>query len=194
MIPDDLLPALSHAAVESAGYRVARWAAAREVLHARVTKGRVAGDLGRFLTRWMPAGPLDVVAGTFGLDFDLTPEGMGLRGGEPAFVAVPQEHALLHLPALRSFWRNEMRQAHFEKLTRIVPQAWFMDDGEVPPGAVIHGLGITSFERPDRVDSDAWAAREGVLSRKMPAGTRIRATYGRDDRGRVVLRSLEAAP
>jgi len=194
MIPDDLLPALSHAAFESAGYRVARWAAARDVLRTRVMKGRLAGDLGPFLTRWMPAGPPVVIGGTFGLVFDLGPGGMRLWGGDPALVSVPQERALLHLPALRSFWRNELRQAHFEALKDIVPPAWCMDDGKVPPGAVIHGLGITSLERLDRVNSDGWEAREGVLSRKMPAGTRIRATYGRDDRGRVVLRSLEAAP
>jgi hypothetical protein len=68
-----------------------------------------------------------------------------------------------------------------------------MDHGKVPPGAVIHGLGITGFERLDRMNHDEWEAGEGVLSRKQPSGERIVAQYGRDDRGKVVLRSLEAA-
>lgn len=193
MIEEAPLPASLRAAVESAGYRVARWAAAREVLRTRVTKGRVAGDLGEFLTRWMPAGTPGLTADAFGLVFDLTSEEICLRGGDPAFVAAPQERALLHLPALSSFWRNELRHEHFEALKGIVPPAWFMDDRKVPPGAVIHGLGITGFERLDVVDSDEWEAREGVLSRKQPRRTRISARYGRDDRGRVVLRSIEAA-
>ena len=55
MKPDlmDQLPRPQREAVESAGYRLTRWIAAREVLQARVTKGRMAGALGDFLTHWL---------------------------------------------------------------------------------------------------------------------------------------------
>jgi hypothetical protein len=189
----DHLPASLRAAIESAGYRVVRWAAAREVLSARVTKGRVAGDLGAFLQRWMPISPPVVSRDAFRLVFNVAAEHAWLCGGDFELVSAPPECGLLHLPALRSFWRNELRQEHFEALKRVVPPAWFMDHGKVPPGAVIHGLGITGFERLDRMNHDEWEAGEGVLSRKQPSGERIVAQYGRDNRGKVVLRSLEAA-
>jgi Arc/MetJ family transcription regulator len=43
------LPRSQREAVESAGYRVVRWAAAREVLQKRIEKSRIAGPLGEFL-------------------------------------------------------------------------------------------------------------------------------------------------
>lgn len=193
MNPDDL-PTPLRAAIDSAGYRAVRWAAAREVLHARVTKGRVVGDTGAFLQRWMPAVPPVVIRDAFVLVFDISKGETWLRGGDLEFVSAAPERALLHLPALRSFWRNELRQEHFEALKTIVPTAWFIDETPVPPGAVIHGLGISGFERLDARNHDEFETREDVLSRKKPAGTRITVRYGRDDRGRVVLRSIEAAP
>ena len=190
----DELPATLHATVESAGYRVVRWAAARGVLHARVTKGRVTGALGAFLQRWMPVSPPVISEDAFRLVFDVAAGHAWFSGGDFEFVASPPERALLHLPALRSFWRNELRQEHFEALKAGVPPAWLLDEGKVPPGAVIHGLGIIRFDRLDLTNPEEWDVREGILSRRQPAKARISACYGRDDRGRVVLRSIEAAP
>jgi len=193
MLEEALLPAPLHAAVESAGYRVVRWAAARQVLHARVTKGRMPDPLGAFLLRWMPAVPPAVSGDAFRLVFSLAPGRVWFSGGEGEFVASLAERALLHLPALRPFWRKELRQAHFEALKRAVPPAWFMDEASVPPGAVIHGLDVVSYGRLETT-GDAWETSQGVLSRKQPILSKISARYARDDRGRLVLRSLEAAP
>jgi len=52
---------------------------------------------------------------------------------------------LLHLPVLRDFWRKELRAARYERLRRVLPKVWAMDPTPLPPGAVIAGLGITSW-------------------------------------------------
>lgn len=182
------LPRPSREAVESAGYRVMRWVAAREVLQTRVVKGRVSGGLGTFLTRWLPENLPPVSAADFALDFDVTADHALLTSGGLELVSSPLEHALLHLPALRSFWSNELRLQHFLALKSLVPQAWLPDDTPVPHGAVIAGLGMA-----------AWSATNGecemrgrVLIRRAAARPNIRARYTRDDKGRLVLRSVEA--
>jgi hypothetical protein len=192
MSEEALLPASLHAAVESAGYRVARWVAARHVLRARATRGRLPELLGVFLLRWMPAVPPPDIGDAFRLVFSLAPGRVWFFGGDGGLVASPPERALLHLPALKSFWRKELRHAHFEALKRAVPPAWFMDEASVPPGAVIHGLDVVNYERLE-TSADAWDTSQGVLCRRQPTSSRISARYGRDERGRVVLRSIEAA-
>lgn len=52
---------------------------------------------------------------------------------------------LLHLPALKSFWRKELRAARFALLQRVLPRVWAKDETMLPPGAVIAGLGLTSW-------------------------------------------------
>lgn len=181
-------------AVESAGYRVVRWAAAREVLQARVTKGRITGVLGGFLSRWLPAAQTTATAAERKLTFVVMPEQIWLTGGGESLVASPLEHALLHLPALRSFWCNELRQQHFAALKAIVPPAWLMDAAVIPPGAVIHGLGITAWDQLERVHGHDWDRRGHILTPRAPAGLIINAGYGRNDQGKVVLSSVEAMP
>lgn len=215
MKPDLLaqLPRPQREAVESAGYRLMRWMAAREVLQARVTKGRIAGSLGAFLTHWLPLAPAQEAGADLCLSFDhaLEPMKLKLAGGSATLAASPLEHALLHLPALRPFWSQELRQQHFEALRALVPQAWLLDAAAVPPGAVIQGLDTVSWEQTHRrggqelkvqdakgvVREDlsvALTARDSILTLRMPAGTKLNASYGRNDKGQVVLRSLEAAP
>lgn len=191
-LPDlpDILTRPQQAAVASAGYRVARWAAAREVLQTRVAKGRVSGELGAFLTKWMSPAPAVILEGDFELSFTATPGQIGLTGGSLAFVASSLEQALLHLPALRSFWRNELRQAHFDALKAIVPPAWLRDETSVPPGAVIHGLGITTWERLERASS-GWEWHNQVLTLHGIPGAKINARYGRNDKHQVILRSAK---
>ncbi|MFN0075883.1 MAG: hypothetical protein ACKVY0_05360 [Prosthecobacter sp.] len=190
----EALPRPLRAAVESAGYRVVRWAAAREVLQTRVTKGRITGAVGEFLARWLPVVPVTAIADEWMLTFAVMPKQIRLAGGSESLAASPLEHALLHLPALRSFWRNELRQQHFVALKALVPPVWLMDSAPVPPGAVIHGLGITAWDQLERVNGHEWDMRDQVLTARAPSGLIINAGYGRNDQGQIVLRSVEAMP
>jgi hypothetical protein len=210
----DLLAQLSRSqreAVESAGYRVVRWAAARKVLDTRVSKGRIAGDLGAFLTHWLSFAPTQTTSGELWLLFDCMPDQIRLVAGGEAHVASPLELALLHLPALRPFWSQELRQQHFEALKTIVPQAWLLDTAAMPPGAVMQGLGVSSWEQLGSIRGKVWeirdqkghacedlpgalASRDSFLLPRFPAGAKLNARYGRNDKGQVVLRSVEASP
>ncbi|MDZ4404216.1 hypothetical protein [Prosthecobacter sp.] len=211
---EDLLTQLPRAlreAIESAGYRVVRWAAARKVLQARIAKGRITGGLGAFLAHWLSLAPLRAVSNELWLTFDGIPDHVRLVGGGESLVTSPLERALLHLPALRPFWSQELRQQHFEALKFIVPQAWLLDAAAVPPGAEIQGLGITSWERLDRMNSRtleirdktgrvredlpaALASRDSFLTSRTLAGAKLNAWYERNDKDQVVLRSVEASP
>jgi hypothetical protein len=93
----------SRAAVESAGYRVTRWAAARQVLGQRLMKQRLEAGLGEFLERW-GAGALPVESvPELRLGFGVAQDQIWLQDGP---LDLPLERALLHLPALRGFWRR----------------------------------------------------------------------------------------
>lgn len=183
----------SRAAVESAGYRVTRWAAARQVLGQRLMKQRLEARLGEFLERW-GAGTLPVESvPELRLGFGVAQDQIWLQGGP---LDLPLERALLHLPALRGFWRQELRQHHFDELRSLVPQAWMMDDSAVPPGAVIHGLGITSWERWLTFGRrrPVLALKDRVLFEQPEAESLLSAVYERNDRLKVVLRTIEAPP
>ncbi|WP_395735510.1 hypothetical protein [Prosthecobacter sp.] len=205
------LPRTQREAVESAGYRVMRWKAAREVLRARVDKGRIAGELGGFLSHWMALAPAHSPEGELWLSFDHSPVPMklSLSGGNAALADSPLEQALLHLPALRGFWRQELRQKHFAALRAVVPQAWLLDPAAVPNGAVIAGLGTGSWEQiiqergqqgeihslRDSLKTDwraALEARDSVWIPQKFSEVKLNAGYGRNDKGQVVLRSVEA--
>lgn len=201
-----------HEAIESAGYRITRWAAAREVLQSRVMKGRIAEPVGNFLAHWLSLASRNETDAELWLSFNYEPDGakLMLDGGSEGLARSPLERALLHLPALRPFWSQELRRQHFEALRNLLPRAWLLDAAEVPPGAVIEGLGTVSWEGtqlrgqewnihgPEGQTLEDWrpavAARNSILTVKMPAGIKLNATYGRNDIGQVVLRSLEAAP
>jgi hypothetical protein len=207
------LSRLQREALESAGYRVVRWEAARAVLLARVTKGRIAAPLGDFLAHWLSLAPAHDTGKELWLSFDHTPdqEKLQLSGGSTALAASPLEHALLHLPALRPFWRQELRQQHFEALLTLVPQAWLLDAAAVPPGAVIQGLNLTSWEHLQQGSGhdgqiqdrncqirkdwpDALADRDSIWVSRRTGSVEIKASYGRNAKDQVVLRSVEAAP
>lgn len=191
----DSWPQPLRAAVESAGYRVVRWLAARGVLQARFAKGRLPQVLTRFLARWLSAFPLhDRSADRLLLAVQVTDAGaLHLVGGDDGLSGVPLERALLHLPALRAFWCQELRQEHFQALLACVPQAWMQDDAPLPHGAVIHGLGITSWQQPLPTASTSWITEEGITYRAEVPALRYTACYERDDKGRVQLRSIEAS-
>lgn len=182
--------------MESAGYRVTRWAAAREVLGRRLVKQRLPGALAGFLERWGAGERTRVQAAEMRLSFGLTQDQIWLQGGLNDLPGMPLERALLHLPALRGFWRQELRLHHFDELRAIVPQAWVMDEAAVPPGAVIHGLGITAWDEwrmlQDR--KPALVVKERFLMEQPVAERQLQAVYKSDDHGRVVLRTIEAPP
>ncbi len=50
--------------------------------------------------------------------------------------------ALLHHPALRSFWRRELGEDTWLHLTAVMPRTWLLDPAPVPPQATIPGLSI----------------------------------------------------
>lgn len=130
------------------------------------------------------------------LSFGLTQDQIWLQGGLNDLPGMPLERALLHLPALRGFWRQELRLHHFDELRAIVPQAWVMDEAAVPPGAVIQGLGITAWDEwrmlQDR--KPALVVKERFLMEQPVAERQLQAVYKSDDHGRVVLRTIEAPP
>ena len=211
----DLIAQLSRPqreAVESAGYRIVRWVAAREVLQKRIEKGRIAGPLGEFLKHWLSLAPVHGGDADLWLSFNyaLDQVTLNLAGGSSTLTHSPLEQALLHLPALRPFWRQELRLQHFEALRTLVPQAWLLDSAQVPPGAVIQGLGSVSWEKSKQRDGQYWkiqdpkgllsedlpsalAARDSILTRRPASNVIISARYGRNDAGQVVLRTIEEA-
>lgn len=188
------LPRKHRETMESAGYRVSRWMAARAVLHARVSKKRFSGELGEFLTRWLPQEPEPVMNEEIQLCFQGLPEQIWLSDVEGSMAGSPLERAFLHLPALRAFWRQELRQEHFEALKSIVPLAWLMDAAAVPPGAVIHSLGIQSWQEWDGLNDGSHKLIGQVWVTKQSPGEKIQARYERNDKGRIVLRPVEALP
>lgn len=47
--------------------------------------------------------------------------------------------ALLHLPALEAYWKENLSADDFALLRRVVPNSWLMENtGELPPTAVLH--------------------------------------------------------
>ncbi|MCX6848689.1 MAG: hypothetical protein NTY98_07190 [Verrucomicrobia bacterium] len=212
MIPDLLepLPRLQREAVDSAGYRIMRWTAAREVLQARVVKGRIAGPLGDFLAHWLSLAPVKEADSDLWLSFNYAQDQTELKlaGGSATLAHSPLEQALLHLPALRSFWSQELRQQHFMALRSLVPQAWLMDPAQVPPGAVIQGLDAVSWEQTPQLRGQEWEIQDpnglvlanrslsqnSILTSRPASGVVLKVWYGRNDAGQVVLRSVEAAP
>lgn len=203
----DDLPAVLRRSIASAGYQLDRWAAARTVLQSRVLKGRLPAALQAFLERWMmpvPAGGPLVVFGETAKGWRL------LEGG---LSSVPRERALLHLPALRRFWTQELRQAHFDALRSLVGRAWLMDDSPMPAGAVVEGLGISSWmELAGKSGLDRFevvhmvtgavsavpehlaaiiAGRQHLLVERMVAVHKMSARFGRDESGKIVLKGVE---
>jgi hypothetical protein len=211
------LPTASQDAVASTGYRLARWQSAREVLAHRVAKKRLPEALQAFLEKWMPK--LETAAEALEGRFEgthakaqrrkdsqshsdlcafaplrktqsLLPAIEGemwlAEGGLASFAA---ERALLHLPALRSFWMQELRSAHFEALKQIVPQAWFADDSVIPPGAVIAGLGTADWSQARDL-----VRQENLFLRLKDTSWAAKAVFHRDAKGQIVLRDWQAMP
>ncbi len=53
--------------------------------------------------------------------------------------------ALLWNPSLRPYWRRSLRDSHFQRLLKLVPQSWVLDPTPLPPHAVIPGLEVQDW-------------------------------------------------
>ncbi len=123
---------------------------------------------------------------------------------------------LLHLPSLRTFWRQSMRASRLRRLQTVLPKAWALDPTIVPPGAVIAGLGITNWDQlPSKVTQgrtfQAVAVNDGTrlniddasrsdwqnlpgltliidISPVAEEANRLEAQWTRADNGRIVLK------
>jgi hypothetical protein len=107
----------------------------------------LAGVDADWLTRWGGGGfepwGTDVRAVIEWRERDwLVVEPVADQGLPPAWVAAL---LWLHLPALRSFWRKELRAARFALLQRVLPRVWPVETAALPPGATIGGLGLASW-------------------------------------------------
>ncbi|MEY4484167.1 MAG: hypothetical protein RL693_1619, partial [Verrucomicrobiota bacterium] len=65
----------------------------------------------------------------------------------PDIANAPIWPALLHLRPLRPFWEQQLRRNHLESLMERVPHAWMLDPAPLPPGAVIPGLELASWQK-----------------------------------------------
>lgn len=102
---------------------------------------------------------------------------------------------LLHLPVLRDFWRRELREMRYERLRRVLPKVWARDTTPLPPGSVIAGLGIKSWEDLPRLEAKGRHFETRALDGQplvieqpqlVPDG-RLTLTWREGDDGRVDL-------
>jgi len=55
--------------------------------------------------------------------------------------------ALLHSPALREVWEQEMRGSHLQRLRELVPYGWVVDPTPLPPHAALPRLEVGSWKQ-----------------------------------------------
>lgn len=96
--------------------------------------------------------------------------------------------ALLHHPALRTYWLSALGEADFSSLKRLIPPTWVVDPTPLPPHAVIPDLmpagePLQSFEglfglsqkarqlvlKPSGFSPLAWGSRGVGIGHDMPA-------------------------
>lgn len=164
------------------GHEAALWLRAMKLLRLRLEKGRLPANLGAFLQLWLPG---DALPEDLPPRFVWVLEGGHLQAGPlPCFDDV-RWHALLRLPALRSFWVAELRASHHAHLLKLARPVWLMDETPLPPGSVISGLGIPSWEHLPRLAQQGRHFHEQrlddgqrVLMERLPsAGARVQAAY-----------------
>jgi hypothetical protein len=172
------------------GYEVARWLDAMTLLQTRWRKQALAAPLQAFLDRWLPRDAVGALPEVFEL---------GLCGGwlntvMPPTLLDPRWPALLHLPALRAFWIASLRATHAQNLQQHVAPAWCLDPAPLPPGSVIAGLGIGSWDELPSLRAEGQRLTEVpvggdcVLQREpAPQSEAFTARYRRREDGKIVL-------
>ena len=183
-------------AIRSLGWELCRLAVAGDLLNARWKRGTLTPPLMDFLSNTVTVsdGAGGRLQGAFSQRFWVCGKSVRLpwkaleENGVSACLL-----ALFHLPALRSFWSRALRRSHYERLCRELPRAWFVTDETLPAGAVIPGLGITSW---DCLPAGGSFVRTKIESGEvvidetpLPDAIEMVATYERVN-GRVVLNSV----
>jgi len=129
------------------GHEVTLFEVAAVQLMSRLEKGRFEPGLADFLQRWRPKVlPLGDDAELLTLLLKEGAHGWQIAGSSLDWLNDPAWAALLHLPALRAFWAANLRASHLDHLRQFMPHAWFMDATPLPPGSIIAGLGIGSWD------------------------------------------------
>jgi hypothetical protein len=134
---------------QTLGHAFARLGSAAGLLIRRAAKGTaVPGVDADWLNRWGGAGfepwGTDVRAVIEWREHDgLVVEPVA---GQPLPASWVAALLWLHLPALRSFWRKELRAARGALLQRVLPRVWPVEMAALPPGATIGGLGLASWQ------------------------------------------------
>lgn len=130
------------------GHHLSLLEGAAKSLRGRVTKKRLEPTVSAFLERWLP--PVTVSESGAPLVVGLSQAGGRFRIEGLARPAVSsQVWALLRLPSLRRLWGSYLRRAHFQHLVSLSPDIWVMDATPIPPGGVIAGLNLTSWQDLD---------------------------------------------
>lgn len=172
------------------GYEVARWLNAMTLLQTRWRKQALAAPLQAFLNRWLPR----EVVGALPEVFELGLCGGWLNAAPLPALLDPRWQALLHLPALRTFWIASLRAAHAQHLQQHVAPAWCLDPAPLPPGSVIAGLGIGSWDELPTLQAlgesltEVTVGADRVLRREAaPEAEAFTARYRRREDGKIVL-------
>jgi hypothetical protein len=167
------------------GHEVVLFQAAAEHLLTRLGKGRFEASLAEQLRLWYPKTiPSKNDEEHFTLLVTEGRYGWQIMASSLDWLNDPAWAALLHLPALRTFWSAYVRGSHLDHLRQTLPQAWFMDDTPLPPGCVISGLGIASWAELPRldqqgrgfiiqnppIDMDQAQKRNGAILTEPPSG------------------------
>lgn len=209
-LPPAAFPATTRRMLESAGYECTRWAAAYRTLHARHAKGRLPA----WFDPWITHAPQMHEEAITTLQFDADSAGRWWLRSGPA--ASTHARAMLHLPILRPFWQQELRQAHFDSLRGLVAPAWLLDDTPLPHGSIIAGLGITSWADfrlkhhpqhfalvdeknvPRACEAEKLPAlateKKWLLTAHPQAQNSLIARYQTDASGRITLTDYQAMP
>jgi len=148
----EALPRTIARRVRTLGHALTRVQHALQLLPKRLERGLVDASATAWIHQWagpvlnQPAANGDVLKATVAwqdhawLVSELPPEWTGAL-------------LLLHLPVLRDFWRRELREMRYERLRRVLPKVWARDTTVLPPGSVIAGLGIKSWDDLPRLEA-----------------------------------------
>lgn len=145
--PEKLLKAMP-----TLGHAVVLWRRHAAELLRRWNKRPEAAGAAQHLRCWEDLGAPEIDVPQASSTFQL---GLGWSGPDHPWFLLDDDdkraasiylRRLLHLPALRMFWIQSLREQRFLHLTRHVPKAWHKEEVQPPPGSVVAGLNIANWE------------------------------------------------